>query len=175
MMSDSTVFLLARVLHILAGTIWTGAAILIACFVMPAVQAAGPAGAAVMRQLTIVRKVPLVLTVVAILAVLSGIYLYWTGSGGLGWAWFHTATGASYTAGATAALVALIIGAGINIPAANRMGAIAETIKTAGGQPTAAQSETLKVLALRVILGTRAVAVLLAVATAAMSAARYLA
>jgi len=174
MMSDSTVFLLARVLHIVASTVWSGAAILIACFVMPAVQAAGPAGAAVMRQLTVVRKVPLVLALVAVLAVLSGFYLYWTTSGGLRPAWLHTATGSSYTAGAAAAMVAIVIGAGINIPAANRMGAIAATIQTAGGQPTAAQSEILKGLALRVIRGTRAVAVLLAVATAAMAAARYL-
>jgi hypothetical protein len=71
-------------------------------------------------------------------------------------------------------MVAIVIGAGINIPAANRMGAIVETIKTAGGQPTTAQSEMLKVLALRVVRGTRAVAVLLAAATAAMAAARYL-
>lgn len=173
-MSDSTVFLLVRVLHVVASTVWSGAAILIACFVMPAVQAAGPAGAAVMRQLTVVRKVPLVLAIVAVLAVLSGVYLYWTASGGLRTVWFHTATGVSYTTGAAAAMVASAIGIGINIPAANRMGAIAATIQTTGGQPTSAQSEILNVLALRVIRGTRAVAVLLAVATAAMAAARYL-
>lgn len=173
-MSDSTVFLVARVLHILTSTVWSGAAILIAFFVMPAVQAAGPAGAAVMRQLTVVRRVPLVLAIVALLAVLSGIYLYWIEAGGLRPAWIRTATGSSYAAGAAAAMVAIVIGAGINIPAANRMGAIVETIKTAGGQPTTAQSEMLKVLALRVVRGTRAVAVLLAAATAAMAAARYL-
>jgi uncharacterized membrane protein len=173
-MSDSTVFLLARVLHIVASTAWTGAAILIACFLMPAVQAAGPAGAAVMRQLTVVRKVPLVLAIVAGLAVLSGSYLYVIASGGLRTAWLHTATGASYTAGAAAALAALVIGAGINIPAANRMGAIAARMQATGAQPTAAQSEILKRLALRVIRGTRAVAILLAGATMAMAAARYL-
>jgi hypothetical protein len=78
---------------------------------MPAVQAAGPAGAAVMRQLTVVRKVPLVLAIVA---------------------------------GAAAAMVAIVIGAGINIPAANRMGAIAATMQRPEGsrrQPRARSSK----------------------------------
>ena len=41
-MSELDLLLLARFLHIVAGTIWAGGAILIAAFLMPAIKAAGP-------------------------------------------------------------------------------------------------------------------------------------
>lgn len=44
-----------RVLHILAATIWVGGNIVVAGFVVPAIRSAGPAGPAVMRQLTTAR------------------------------------------------------------------------------------------------------------------------
>jgi hypothetical protein len=58
-------------LHIVATTLWAGTAILIAGFLMPAIRAAGPGGSAVMRQLTVVRKLPEILATVGIVAILS--------------------------------------------------------------------------------------------------------
>ena len=172
-MSQLDVLLLARFLHILAGTIWAGGAILIAVFLMPAIKAAGPAGAPVMRELTVVRKLPQILAMTAVVAIVSGAYL-WTVSGGLRAAWLTTWSGLVYTVGALAALIAATIGMGINIPAANRMGALAATLHASGNQPAAEQAKILSKLALRIARGTRAVAVLLAIATTAMAIARYL-
>jgi uncharacterized membrane protein len=70
-MSKFDLLLLARLLHIVATTLWAGAAILIAGFLMPAIRAAGPGGSAVMRQLTVVRKLPEILATVGIVAILS--------------------------------------------------------------------------------------------------------
>ena len=173
-LSEFDLLLLARLLHIVASTIWAGAAILIAGFLLPAIRAAGPGGASVMRELTLVRKLPEILATIGIVAILSGGYLYWIASGGLRSAWLHSWTGSIYTLGAVASLIAAFIGIGINIPTANRIGALAATLHSSGAQPTAEQSKILSGLALRVARGTRAVAVLLAIAAATMAVARYL-
>lgn len=173
-MSKFDLLLLARLLHIVATTLWAGAAILIAGFLMPAIRAAGPGGGAVMRQLTVVRKLPEILATVGIVAILSGCYLYWVASGGLQSAWVHSRAGSIYSLGAVASLIAAFIGIGINIPAANRMGAIVASQHASGAPPTAEQSKILSGLALRVARGTRAVALLLGLAAATMAVARYL-
>jgi uncharacterized membrane protein len=173
-MSKLDLLLLARLFHIVASTLWAGAAILIAAFLMPAIRAAGPGGGAVMRQLTVVRKLPEILASVGIVAILSGCYLYWVASGGLQSAWIHSRTGSIYSLGAVAALIAAFIGIGINIPRAKRMGAIAASLHASGAQPTEEQSKILSGLALRIARGTRVVAVLLGIAAATMAVARYL-
>ena len=173
-MPDLDMLILARFLHVVAGTIWSGGAILIAAFVIPAVRAAGPAGAPVMRELTVVRKLPEILLAMAVVVIASGAYLFWIVSDGLRATWLYSRSGSIYTLGALATIIAFLVGIGINIPSANRMGALAATVRASGDQPTPEQTRILARLALRVARGTRAAAVLLAIATAAMSVARYL-
>jgi len=173
-MSNIDLLLIARVLHVVAATVWAGAAILIAGFVMPAIRGAGPAGAAVMRQLSVVRRVPETLAAIGIVAIASGAYLYWIASGGLQAAWLHSRSGSAYTLGAAASLIAAFVGICINIPAAKRMGALAETVQKTRVLATAEQTKILSGLARRIARGTSAVAVLLVIATAAMAVARYL-
>jgi len=61
---------------------------------------------------------------------------------------------------------------GINIPSANRMGALMAKLHATGDQPTTEQSKILSRLAVRLTRGNRAVTVLLIAATAAMAVAR---
>ncbi len=173
-MTELHLLLTVRALHILASMIWAGGAILIAAFIMPSIKAAGPAGAPVMRELTVVRRLPEVLAATAIVAIISGGYLYWIASDGFRPAWLSSSIGATYTCGAVASLLAAVIGLGINIPTANRMGALAVTLRAAGTPPTPEQSAVLGTLASRVTQGTRAVAILLAISAIAMAVARYL-
>jgi len=173
-MPDLDLLILARLLHVVAGTFWSGSAILLAGFLLPAVKAAGSAGAPVMRQLTAVRKLPEILLATAAVAIASGAYLYWIASGALQATWLYSWSGSVYTFGALAALTAFMVGIGINIPSANRMGALMAKLHASGEQPTTEQSRMLSRLALRLVRGNRAVAVLLIAATAAMAVARYL-
>jgi uncharacterized membrane protein len=76
-------WLLVRLLHVLTGVVWAGAAILIAGHLMPAVRAAGAGGAAVMKQLTVVQRLPAKLALLGITAIASGGYLLWIESAGL--------------------------------------------------------------------------------------------
>ena len=170
---QGTAWLLVRLLHVLTGVVWAGAAILIAGYLMPAVRAAGAGGSAVMKQLTVVQRLPAKLAVVGITAIASGGYLLWVESSGLNSHWMATGPGITYCAGAFATLLAAIIGFGINIPTANRMGRLAVMVHARPEGATSTETQTLNRLAVRISRGTRAVALLLLVATASMAVARY--
>lgn len=71
-----------KLVHILAGVFWIGAAVVTTFFILPAVQAAGPAGGAVMKQLTGQRKLPQYINLAAAAATLCGLLLYWQLTGG---------------------------------------------------------------------------------------------
>jgi len=105
-----------------------------------------------MKQLTVVQRLPIKLAVLAVTTIASGAYLLWVQSAGLNSHWLYSGPGITYSVGALATLLAAVIGFGINVPTANRMGA----------------------LAARIASGTRGVALLLIVATAAMAIARYI-
>jgi uncharacterized membrane protein len=173
-LSVSASLLLARVLHVVAGTMWAGGAVLIALYILPAARAAGPAGSAVLRELTAVRKLPEVLLGLAGVTILSGIYLLGAASGGFQPQWLHSGRGISYLLGATAALLAFATGSAINIPTARRIGALASQVQSIGAAPTPEQEKTLRRLSLRLLQGIRAVAALVTIATTLMALARYL-
>ncbi len=166
-------WLLIRLFHVLAGVFWAGGAILLAWHVMPAVRASGAGGAAIMKQLTVVQRLPLKLVVAAITTLVSGGYLMWVESGGLNSAWLLTGPGITYSAGAIATLLAAIIGFCMNIPAAIRMGALAATVAARPGGGTPEEAQTLGRLAALIARGTQSVASLLIVAVGAMAVARY--
>jgi uncharacterized membrane protein len=166
-------WILVRLVHVLTSVVWVGAAILIARHLMPAVRAAGPGGVAVMKQLTVVQRLPFKLALAAILAIASGGYLLWIDSTGFSPSWLKTGPGITYCFGSIAAFLAAAIGFGINVPTANRMGALAAVVNARPSGVTAEEGKTLEQLASRVAQGTRAVAWLLIVATVAMAIARY--
>ena len=172
-MTTSTVFLVARLLHVLAGTLWVGAAVFIAASLAPAIRASGPAGATVMRYLTGVQKVPLILMAIGGVAILSGAYLAWVVSGGSLGPWVHSGPGEGYAFGAASALLAATVGSAINAPAARKLGSLAAQLRDSGGPPTDAQADALQRLNRRLATGTRTAAVLLLLSTVAMATARY--
>jgi hypothetical protein len=85
-----------------------------------------------------------------------------------------TGPGITYCVGALATLLAAIIGFGINIPAANRMGGLAAAIHSSPDGATSGENQTLGRLAARIERGTLAVALLLLLAAASMAVARYI-
>lgn len=172
-MTAHSLLILARLLHVLTATLWVGAAVLIAASVAPAIRATGPAGAAVMRHLTQVQKLPYIVMIVGVLAILSGVYLFWVTSNGSLTVWSQSVSGRTYLLGAAAALTAALVGGGINIPTANQLGALAAQMRANAGAPTSAQTDQLHRLSRRLAIGTLAGATLLVIATSAMAIARY--
>ena len=156
------VVVLMRAIHVLCGVFWAGALIFNALFLGPALRDAGPDGAAVGAGL-MRRRFLDVMPAVALLTIVSGLWLYWRVSAGFDAAYMGSPTGITLGIGAVAALTAFGIGVGMMRPAMLRAAALAQEGKGPEAQ------------ALRMRAGTlgKAVALLLTVAVVAMGIARY--
>lgn len=168
-----SIFLLLRFVHIVIGVAWAGAVIFIATFLLPAIKAVGPAGGPVMANLTQVRRLPAYLMGGVILTVLSGIALYLNDSLGSSTQWMSTGPGKTFAFGGAMGIIVAILGMAVNAPTATRMGALGAAIKASGGPPTPEQTAEMQRLQGRLTNAMRAAAVLILLALAAMSVARY--
>lgn len=165
---------LLRGIHVLAGTLWVGAAVLNTFYVLPAVIAAGPAGGQVMRVLVQVRRLPAFMNTVSLVAIASGLALYWWSSGGLNAAWLASTTGVALTLGGLLALATAGFGHAIVVPSAKRLAGLGAEIAAAGGPPSPAQAAEIAALQARMLRASRIAATLLVAATLLMGVARYL-
>lgn len=166
--------IVARLLHVLLGVFWAGTLIFTAFFLVPAIAEAGPDGAKVMAGVQR-RRFMDVMPAVALLTILSGLWLYWKISGGFDHHWMHTPTGLAYGIGGVLAIMAFGIGIGVMRPAMKRVGGLAAG---AAQEPDPAKRERMmgEVARLRRRSATAGslVATLLTIATALMGVARYL-
>lgn len=102
-------YLPMRIVHVVFGAVWTGAIVLAAFFLMPAVVEAGPDGAKVMAG--IMRRHYLnIVPAVALANVLSGLWLYWRFTGGFDPSLSGTPGAIVFGTGGALAIVALAIG-----------------------------------------------------------------
>jgi uncharacterized membrane protein len=172
-MDDRTITLLLRLVHILAGIFWVGAIFLIAGFLMPAVRATGREGGRFMQHLMQQRRLPVHLAGAMLLTVLSGFTLYGRLVSATSGAWAGTAPGIAYGLGGLSSIIGALVGLLVNGSAARRMAAIGRRAAPAGG-PSADEQAEIERLQLRMVLGSRVVAVFLGLAAAAMAVGRYL-
>ncbi len=108
---SSILFLALRVLHVLLAAIWFGSAAFLTFLLMPAVNAAGPAGGQVMLALNRKGIVTFFASISGI-TVLTGWYLFWH-FGGFTADVGRTRAGMVYGLGAIAGTLAAIIGGSI--------------------------------------------------------------
>lgn len=162
-----------RLVHIAAGTLWIGAAVVYLFFIKPSVKSIGPAGPQFMQSMTQRRKYPFFMLSVSLLTVLAGTVLYLYDAGGFKLAWITTGAGLGYTLGALAALVAFLVGSlGIG-PTSARMGALGQQISRAGGPPTPEQLSTLQTLEKKLSVAEKVDFWMLTISMLAMATARY--
>jgi len=167
-------FIVLRIVHILAGVFWAGAAIMLAAFLEPTARALGPDGGKFMQRLTGQMRLTFFILLAASLNVLSGLGLYWLLSGGFQVRWITSSLGLSLTIGALAAIVTFILGLTVTRPALLRMGALGRAIQSAEGPPTPEQMAEMQALQKRLATAGRIGAVLLVIAVIGMSVARYI-
>ncbi len=161
-----------RLLHVVAGVIWTGGAVVIASYVVPSVQATGPAGGAVMREIVFVRKLPVHMTILAFITVLTGFALFSGNARGTGWG--GTPAGMTFGIGGLFGLTALLLGAFWSRPTANKIAALGAKIQAAGSPPPAPMAAEMQALQATLGMALRVVALCAVLAAVAMSVARYL-
>ena len=166
--------IILRLLHVVSGVFWAGTLIFVATFLNPAVRAAGPEGGRVMLRLQ-ERGFLTVMPVVAALAILSGLALYWRVSGGLQAVWVTSRLGLAFTVGGVASIVAFVIGVFVMRPAALRVAVLVTGLdQVPEGPARQARQAEIQGLRLRAAAAARWVAGLLAIAVATMAVARYL-
>jgi uncharacterized membrane protein len=161
-MDHPVVLFVLRAIHVVGGILWVGGVVLTTTFLLPAAQAAGPAGQSMMKEL-MRRKMTVYLIVVANLTVLAGIALYGMNMSATGGAWGHSPTGIGIGVGAVCGIIAVVIGMSVSSPSAKRLAAAGATLSDA---------ERARLIR-RLNLASKAVLTLLAVAALTMATARY--
>ena len=159
-----------RVVHIVAGVLWVGAAGLFFFYLEPAFNKLGPDAEKFVDEVVNRRKVPIYFVVLSTLTVLAGVILYWRNFGEINMSPFGLALGL----GGVAALIAWL-GGNLLIPRTlgQQMAVFAE-MKASAGPPPAGLVSRMHAVQERLRLIGLIDIVLLLFAVAAMAAARYL-
>jgi hypothetical protein len=153
---------------------WAGTVFFFVTFLDPSIRSLGPDGGKVMMRL-FERGYLKLIPIVALLTVLSGLWMLWILSSGFDANYMRTAVGMALSTGGGLAIVAIIIGITVMRPAGERVFAIAQQLP---GVRDESQKPTLmaEMDRLRARLGVtgRIVFVLLVGAVALMAVARYI-
>src|SRR5688500_17339336 len=169
-----TYMVVLRILHILAGVFWVGAAFTTILFLQPTAREVGPAAGPFMAHLAGKKRLVDWVLRAAGLTILVGLLMYWRVTGGLEWDRITSAYGISLTIGALCAIAAFSLGLSVVRPTIMATLAIGREVAASGGPPTPEQGAQLQALQKRGTAVGQVVLPLLVVAVAGMAAARYL-
>lgn len=165
--------LFLRFVHIFAGALWVGSAILYFFYVEPTVKNLGPAGGKFMFEFVEKRRYPIFMTVVSLLTIMSGIPLYWMISGGFKLNWMKSGPGLGFTIGSILPLIAFLMGILLLTPRGKRMGELGMEIGESGGTPTPEQTDEMQKLEKEFAQFERIEFIILSISLIAMATARY--
>jgi hypothetical protein len=165
-------FLVMRLLHVGLGAFWAGALIFTAFFLFPAMRDAGPDGAKVGAEL-LRRNFVNIMPIVALITILSGLWLYLRNMG-LGPGYAQSRAGMAIGIGAVAAVLAFLLGIGIVRPSILQAARLSQAAASRPGPEQQGALEAARALRARAGKAGVAVALLLAISVMTMAVARYL-
>jgi uncharacterized membrane protein len=162
-----------RLVHILAGTFWVGAALMLTFFISPTVGATQDAGKSFMGYFMRKTKFNLVMWSSALLTVIAGSILYWFDSNGFRSVWMSSGPGIGYGIAAIFAFIGLGIGVFQNRNS-NALAVLGGQIQAQGAPPSSEQAAQLQSINKALAIGGKLNATALILATIGMAIARYL-
>ena len=165
--------LVLRFAHVFFGALWVGMMAFQTFFLMPALGEAGSDAAKVMAALAR-RRIPVIMLVTALIALVSGMWLFQLLSGGQLVALMVTPMGLAFALGGAISLIAFLLGVLVMRPAMMRSLRLAESLASASAEERASRSAEIQRLRARGSGVGRMVTILLLFALAAMAVARYL-
>lgn len=165
-MDNAVVLLLLRAIHVVGGVLWVGGVVFVTFFLVPATQALGPAAQPMMQFIMGRRKLSIYLMVLGLLTTIAGALLMARNVSLTDGQWARSPMGIGMSVGAASAILALVVGLAVNMPAAKRLGP-----PKPGAAPLT--DEQRAALMGRIALGSRIVFVLLVIAALVMATARY--
>jgi hypothetical protein len=153
--------------------VWLGAMAFVSFFLMPAIQETGPAAGPVMGAL-MRRKLPVFMSSLGGLTVVTGFYLYWRFTGGFDPALSATRAAMVFGTGGIAGLFALIIGGAIVSRNAKKMAGLGVQLASMPDGPARATAAAEMAAArTRAATAGRIVVVLQMIALACMAVGHY--
>ena len=163
-----------RLIHILAGVYWAGTLFFFVTFVEPSLRSMGPDGGKVMIRF-FERGYLKLIPIVAILTIVSGVWLLWQLSAGFDTAYMGSPLGMALSTGGLLAIVAFIVGMAVTRPAAARIWELSGQVPQATSEEVrnSLMAEIGKNRA-RTVFSARIVFVLLVIAVALMAIARFI-
>ena len=169
-----TYMVVLRILHIVAGVFWVGAAFVTTLFLQPTAREIGPAAGPFMAHLAGKKRLVDWVLRAAGLTVLAGVLMYWRVSGGLNPDWIGSAYGIALTVGALCGIAAFTLGLTVVRPTIMATLAIGREVAESGGPPSPEQQAQLQALSKRGKDIGNVIVPLLLVAVAGMASAQYL-
>jgi uncharacterized membrane protein len=162
-----------RLVHVVGGALWVGMAAFATYWLQPAVQEAGPDGGKVMMGIQR-RGLMTVMPTLAVLTLISGLWLYLRAAGVSHGAFARSGPGMAFGLGGLAAIIAWVIGMFVMRPAMNKAMALAQSLGTSAPEERQRLGAEAQALRQRAAVMGKAVTHLLFFALAAMAVARYL-
>lgn len=162
------VHLSIRALHVLLGVVWAGATFLIVLFLEPTVREAGPAGGRVMSGM-VKRGYSKFIGIVALLTVLTGLWLLWRFSGHFSSGFMGSRAGILLSTGMLTGFLALGTGVHMVRRSVEKLAALGETLAAAARPPSPEEQAEMLRLQGKVRTATRLTAVLLLISVITMA------
>jgi hypothetical protein len=169
-----TYMVVLRILHILAGVFWVGAAFTTILFIQSTAREVGPAAGPFIAHLAGKKRLVDWVLRAAGLTILAGLLLYWRVSDGLDGDWLASAPGVSLTVGALCGIAAFTLGLTVVRPTIMASLAIGREVAASGGPPSPEQGARMGGLQQRSKAVGQVIVPLLVVAVSGMAAARSL-
>lgn len=162
-----------RALHILLAALWLGAAFLLTLFVMPAVRDTGRAGGQFMQMLH-KHRLPSFMASVSVLAVFSGIWLYWFFTAGFRAPAMFSGGGLAFGIGGLCGLLTMILGGAVMGRGFAQMARMGEQIPGLRDSERTAHMQAMSDLRARLSVAGTFIRLLMIAALLLMSAGHYL-
>jgi uncharacterized membrane protein len=167
---DVNLIQLLRLVHILSGAFWLGCGATLGFFVNPALLTGDVGSAQRLKRIMVGGKLGVALPIAAILAIASGLWLYRIDFPQMQMQYL-TRRALDYAMGGFFAIVAFIVGVTVNIPTGSKLGVLADAIGAAA--PTTDQAAELARLSRKLLISSRAAAIMVLGAGAFMALARF--
>ena len=173
----TSLMILLRLVHVLAGIFWVGATIFLAAFLLPASRAVGPAAGPLISQLMERRRLQFWINVSMTLAILAGFALYAIDSRLSGGGFGRSPMGITLAIGALLSIAAAGVGGAVGKPTGRKLGEIAQRMQEAqrtGGPPPAELVAEAQPLQQKMARTLNTISWLLVLSATTMAIARYL-
>lgn len=164
--------ILLRLVHIVTGIFWVGAALMLTFFISPVAAALQESGKQFMTQL--IQKTPFnkIIIITSLLSVSAGLALYWIDSNGFQSAWMSSGPGIGFGLGGVASLIGLHFGFQQN-RRSTAMIKLGQQIQSQGQPPSETQLKSIQSLQDKLKTGGMLNAIFLLLASLLMATARF--